>query len=216
MPDPLHVLESQVTPQRLEKIQRVIEQRTYALTVVLEDIFQGHNAAAVLRSCECFGVQDVHCVELSNEFKPSDDVSMGSHKWLDLHRHHSTVDSINQLKAKGYRTVATTLREGAVPIAELPVDKPIALVFGTELTGLSQEAHDACDDFAYLPMVGFTQSFNISVSVALCLQTLTQRLRQTDFYKPTDQQLADLRLSYLKRSVPNFERIMQHLEKSDS
>jgi len=216
MPDLQQVLESQVTPERIEKIERVVANRTYGLTVVLEDIFQGHNAAAVLRSCECFGVQNIHCVELRNEFRPSDEVSMGAHKWLDIYRYGSTVDAIERLKADGYRTVATTLREGAVPVGQLPTDKPIALVFGTELTGLSQQAHQACDNYAYLPMVGFTQSFNISVSVALCLQLLTQRLANEPFFRLTPQQTDALRLSYLKRSVPHYEKIMKHLANTGS
>ena len=201
-----------MTPQRLAKIESVVAQRTYGLTVVLEDVYQEHNAAAVLRSCECFGVQHVHCVELRNNFSPSDEVAVGAEKWLDIHRYKSTTEVIGGLNAQGFRTVAMTLGEGALPLDELPLDKPLALVFGTELKGLSAEGHALCQSKAYLPMWGFTQSFNISVSVALSLQTLMPKLRAQKLFPMSEPERRSLKLEYMKRSLPHWQKMAEHLK----
>jgi tRNA (guanosine-2'-O-)-methyltransferase len=203
-----------VTPERLAKLNTVLDQRTRYLSVALEDVFQGHNAAAVLRSCECFGVQDIHCIELRNAFKPSDEVAMGSEKWLSLYRYNSTEAALKTLKAQGYQIVATTLEPPSIPLAEIPLDKPTVLLFGTELKGLSPAAHEMADIRAYLPMVGFTQSFNISVSVALSLQTLWKRLRAECPWQLKPDQREELLLEWLKKSVPHAENIVSRTHKA--
>ena len=111
----------------------IIQQRTRHVTVALENIFQPHNASAVLRSCDCFGVQDVHVIENTNEYAPNREIDMGSSKWLNIQHYseteNNTLECINKLKAKGYKIVATTPHENDSFIDELPVDQPVALLF---------------------------------------------------------------------------------------
>ena len=146
-----------------ELFDRLVLNRTRHIAVVLEDVYQAHNASAVLRSCDCFGVQDVHVVENRNQYCPNPDVAMGSNKWVDIYKRHSILETYEALRAKGYRIVATLPHEQDTMIGELDITQPTALVFGTELTGLTQEAIEHADAYVKIPMYGFTESFNISV-----------------------------------------------------
>ncbi|WP_309383575.1 TrmH family RNA methyltransferase [Cerasicoccus frondis] len=167
-------------PRRLKEMRRVLGERTQWLSIVLEDIFQPHNSSAVLRTAECFGVQTVHVVEKSRKFKISNQVAMGGAKWIDVERYDHTADCLAKLRAQGYRCAAATLRDDALPLDEVPLDKPLAVLIGHERRGLSEAAHDAADVWFRLPMHGFTQSYNLSVFSSLCLYELTQRLRDSD------------------------------------
>jgi tRNA (guanosine-2'-O-)-methyltransferase len=163
-------------------VSRMLE-RTRHITVVLEDIYQPQNASAVLRTADCFGVQDVHVIENTNEYEINPRVVHGAAKWLNLHKynavHDNTTDCIQKLKAKGYSIVATSPHANSVSLHQLPLNKPVALMFGTEKLGLSSTALEQADELMYIPMFGFTESLNISVSAAICFQHLTHRLRQT-------------------------------------
>ncbi|WP_027421517.1 TrmH family RNA methyltransferase [Crocinitomix catalasitica] len=191
----------------------IIQQRTRHVTVALENIFQPHNASAVLRSCDCFGVQDVHVIENTNEYVPNREIDMGSSKWLNIQHYseteNNTLECINKLKAKGYKIVATTPHENDSFIDELPVDQPVALLFGTEATGLSQLALDNADAFVKLPMYGFTESYNISVSVALALFNITERMRKTENlnWQLSDEESVDIRLEWAKKVVKHSEKV---------
>lgn len=156
---------------------RLVQQRTRHITVMIEDIYQSHNASAVLRSCDCFGVQDVHVVENHNQFNPAGDVAVGSSKWIDYYKYRTTQEAYENLRKKGYRIIATLPHENDTLIGNLDLTQPTALVFGTELTGLTQEAIEMADGYVKIPMYGFTESFNISVSVALSLFSTTERIR---------------------------------------
>lgn len=166
-------------PRRLAEMQRVLTERTQHLTVVLEDIFQPHNSSAVLRTCECFGVQTVHVVEFQKKFRISNQVAMGGAKWIDVERYTDTPGCLDQLRAQGYCCAAATLREDALPLDEVPLDRPLAILIGHERRGLSEAAHDSADIWFQLPIHGFTQSYNLSVFSSLCLYELTKRLRQS-------------------------------------
>jgi tRNA (guanosine-2'-O-)-methyltransferase len=198
----INLLREYATPEKLQKMETVIANRTRHVTVVMEDIFQSHNANAVIRSVECFGVQDIHLIEQQFAFKVSSGVAMGSTKWVDIHKHSSTADAFAALKAQGYKIVATTLHAQAKPLEELNLDHKLALVFGTENVGLSSYAHEHADAFVTIPMVGFTQSFNVSVSVALCLYHITRQLRSSSIaWQLTPQEKQELLLSWLRRTV---------------
>lgn len=176
-----------ITENKRKLFQEIIEYRTNHVTVALENIFQPHNAAAVLRSCDCFGVQNVHVIENGNKYTPNKEIDMGSSKWISMNRYNqeenNTLNCINQLKSKGYKIVATTPHEKDCMIDELPLDQPVALLFGTELTGLSDIALEHSDAYVKLPMYGFTESYNISVSVALALFSVTERMRKDSSIK---------------------------------
>ena len=178
-----HLL-SFITEERKKRFYELIAQRTRHLTIILEDIYQPHNASAVLRSCDCFGIQDVHIIENKNKYEVNPDVALGSAKWLTLYKynrsHSNTASCISALKQKGYRIVATTPHKFDYTPDTLPLDTPFALIFGTELQGLTQEAIELADEYIRIPMFGFTESLNISVSAAILLYSLTNRLRNSD------------------------------------
>jgi tRNA (guanosine-2'-O-)-methyltransferase len=174
-------LEQFITANRRERLLNVLRHRTAHVAVVLENVYQAHNASAVIRSCECFGIQHVHFIENRNHMRVSDEVAMGSSRWVDIHRHtagtSNTADALNTIRNAGYRLVGVTPHENGHIPETLPISQKTALVFGTEMAGLSAEAASQCDAFLKIPMYGFTESFNVSVCAALCLYTITNRLR---------------------------------------
>lgn len=198
--------------KRRELFDRLAPLRTRHICVVLEDVYQSHNAAAVLRSCDCFGVQDVHVVESRNPFNPAGDVAVGSSKWVDYYRHSSIVDTYRYLHSKGYRIVATLPHEHDQMIGDLDISQPTALVFGTELTGLTQEAIDGADAYVKIPMYGFTESFNISVCAALSLFSLTERMRKSPIgWQLSPEEQLDLKLHWAMQTIRDGEEVMQQL-----
>lgn len=200
-----------VTPARLERMQSVLAERTRYAGILLEDIFQSHNASAVLRSCDALGIQDVHVVERNNAMKVNPEIALGSAQWLSLHRHRGADADMGRicgdLKAKGYRLVATSPHADGWEIQSLPLDKgPLILMFGTELTGLSPEALALADEHVRIPMYGFVESFNISVSAAICLSQLSFRLRESSLpWRLTDAEKDEILLEWLKASVGKVE-----------
>jgi tRNA (guanosine-2'-O-)-methyltransferase len=206
-----------ITEHRRMLFDRVLDYRTRYITVVLEDIYQPHNASAVLRTCECFGIQDVHIIENQNTYNINPDVVMGATKWLNLKKYnrleYNTKEAIRELRGLGYRIVATTLNEEAVPLHEfdLHVGK-CALLFGTELTGLTDLALEQADEQLKIPIFGFTESFNISVSAAIILNQLTLKLHRSDLnWRLAEEERDELLINWLRKSVrggdkPGFPR----------
>ncbi len=195
-----------LTPKRLAGFERVLAGRTRFLAVGLENLYQPHNASACLRSCDCFGVQDVHVIESDNVFRPNVDVALGASKWVDVHRYCPPADtvtaSVRRLQAGGFRVVGTSPHSEQLSIAELPLDRPTVVFFGSEKDGLSDEFLAAADDCAYIPMAGFTESLNISVAVAVTLYELTTRLRrERDDWGLTESEIHDLRQRWVARSL---------------
>jgi tRNA (guanosine-2'-O-)-methyltransferase len=204
-------LEKQITQNKREKMDQVIRNRTRHVTIVLEDIFQQHNASAVVRSAECFGIQDLHIVQDRFSFSVNTGVAMGSSKWISMYRYGNTPDAFKALKEQGYRIVATTPHTNACTLQDLPIDQKFALVFGTENVGLSSYAMEHADEYVKIPMYGFTESFNVSVSAALSLYHTTTALRKSDiaWQLSADQEL-EVRLFWLRkaiRGVQQFERM---------
>jgi tRNA (guanosine-2'-O-)-methyltransferase len=202
-----HLLEF-VSENKKNKFEQVIQHRTRYLTIALEDIYQSHNASAVLRSCDCFGIQDVHIIENNNKYQVNPDVALGSSKWLNLYRYNAEPDNtrncLEQLKGRGYRIVAATPHEKGYLLDELPLNQKTALVFGTEMQGLSSIALEMSDAFVKIPMYGFTESFNISVSAALSLYYLTEKLRKTDIqWHLRTEEVTEIKLLWAKQVVRN-------------
>ena len=202
-----------VTDRRLKQFEKRLLQRTRYLTVVLEDIFQPHNASAVLRSCECFGIQNVHIIENRNEYRISPDVALGSYKWLTLERHnltpYNTVTALQSLKLAGYRIVAATPHKNDCKLEDFDLTKgKAALVFGSELDGLTPGALDLADEFIQIPMVGFTESLNISVSAAICIHFLTHQLRKSGIeWHLTETERNEVLLTWLKNTIRKADLI---------
>jgi len=201
-----------VSDHKIQRMNDVLAMRTRQIVVVLEDIYHSHNASAVLRSCDCFGIQDVYTVENRNRLSISKSISMNSHKWLTINRFknrtgNNLVSGINELKSYGYKIAAATPHAG-MTINELPVDAKLALLFGSEKEGLTGEALEISDFSFRIPMYGFTESFNLSVSVALSLFELTGRLRNTvNNWKLTDLEKEKLLLEWLIRTVRAGNRL---------
>jgi tRNA (guanosine-2'-O-)-methyltransferase len=202
-----------VTENKRQKIAAVLEERTDYVTVALEDIYQPHNASAVLRTCECFGVQNVHIIESRNRYQVNPQVAMGSAKWLDLHRYRepgadNTRICLASLRARGYWIVATSPNLQSHTPRVLPLERPVALLFGTEEEGLTDGALAAADATLRLPQFGFTQSYNISVSVAVALATLMERLRSSELpWRLTPARRRELTLAYYRRIVTRHEAL---------
>lgn len=204
----IHYLSGFITPERLKLFEKVLEQRTSYITVVLEDIFQPQNASAVLRTCDCFGIQHVHIIENRNEFRVYREVAMGASKWLSLHKYNqkeqNSIEAIKRLKQSGYRIIATSphLNNHLLPDFDLSKGKA-AIVFGSELPGISETIMNEADDFLKIPMYGFTESFNISVSAAIVLYQLAQKLREQPEigWKLSEQEKDDIKLAWLRSTV---------------
>jgi tRNA (guanosine-2'-O-)-methyltransferase len=193
-----------ITPNKREMFDRIAADRTKHLTVVMENIYQEHNASAVLRSCDCFGLQDLHVIEKDNTYKIQRDIALGAGRWVDMYNYDDsenvTKDCLNNLKSKGYKIVATTPHTDSQTIYDLDLTQPIALVFGTERRGISEEVVEMADEFVKIPMYGFTESFNISVSVAIVLNTLRQRLEQSDLnWKLSEEQQTLLKINWCSK-----------------
>ena len=199
-----------ITKRRMEMFGRVLDYRTRYITVVLEDIYQPHNASAVLRSCECFGIQDVHIIENKNKYRVNPDVVMGASKWLNIIRHKgkefNTPDTVNELKKSGYRIVATIAREEALALEDFDISKgKFALFFGTELTGLTDDMLKQADESIQIPMHGFTDSFNISVSAAIILHHLTLKLQRSGLdWKLDPDEKDEIMVHWLQKSIKNL------------
>lgn len=183
---------------------RIAAQRTKHLTIALENVYQEHNASAVLRTCDCFGIQELHVIEKDNQYKVQRDIALGAGRWVDMYNYDQgpdpTLDCISKLRSKGYRIIATTPHTNDQTIQELDLDTPAALIFGTERRGISHEVIDQADAFVKIPMYGFTESFNISVSAAITLHTLRERLEKSAIqWKLSDDEQVLLKLKWCRK-----------------
>ncbi len=216
MKEIIQYLSQFVTEERFELFKNIVEKRTNWCTVALEDIYQSQNASAVLRTCDCFGVQNVHIIENQYKFNVNPDVALGASQWLSLNYYNkegenNTLNAINSLKNKGYRIVATIPRKNAVSLHNFDVEKgKFALFFGSEMPGLSKIVIDNADEFLHIPMVGFTESFNISVSAAICTHHLRWKLEQSNIkWKINDKEKEEILFNWLKTSIKSSDLIIE-------
>ncbi|MBE0648201.1 MAG: RNA methyltransferase [Bacteroidales bacterium] len=204
-----------LSDNKQQKFREIIQYRTRHITIVLEDIYQPHNASAVLRSCDCFGVQDVHIIENKNKYEVNPDVALGSAKWLNLIKYNqepnNTLDCLGKLKTQGYQIVATTPHKDDFTPETFPLHQKFALLFGTELRGLTPEALKLADKFIRIPMVGFTESLNISVSAAILLHRLTSRLHQSKVnWRLPEEEVTDTLISWASAMIKKPDLIIQN------
>lgn len=199
-------------PERFDGLRSRLESRTRYMIMCLEDIYYPHNASAVIRSAEAFGLQEIHAVESHTHFRPSKHVVRGTDQWIDLHRWNDTPALVSHLRERGYRIVVTSPRPGGSTPADFDIaGGPFALFMGTEKSGASQWLIDQADEHLQIPMVGFAESLNISVSAAIITQRLCERLRapdcQIDWMLPPNEQQQIL-LRWLRSSIRDAERIL--------
>lgn len=214
----IEYLKQYINTDRFNLFEKILNYRTKYATVVLEDVFQPHNASAVLRTCDIFGIQDIHIIENTNEFKPNRDISMGSFKWLNIKKYNgsnfNTLNALNYLKNNGYRIVATTPHSENCELRNFDITKgKFALVFGSERPGITDFVSENADEFIKIDMYGFTQSFNISVSVAVILHELIEKLHDSDInWHLSEQEHDEIIFEWLKINITNSEKILKHYE----
>lgn len=208
-----------ITAERREKIERYSPERTRYVASVLENMYQGHNISAVLRTSDCFGMQDVHIIEDKHRYNVNEDVAKGAAQWLSLHHYYSqngensTETCYKKLRADGYLIAATTPHRNDMLIDEMPLTQKVALVFGTEQHGLSDYALENADYYVKIPMYGFTESFNISVCAGISFYEVTRRLRQSAInWRLSEEELIDLQLEWLGRTTHRTEQILEKLK----
>ena len=201
-----------VTPERLALFNKILSFRTNYLTVVLEDMYQTHNASAVVRTADCFGIQNVHVIENKHVFNYNPDVVRGASNWVTLNRHKdaemNTTQALRKLRKDGYRIVVATPHEHDVDLEDFDLEKgKAAIVFGCERPGLTEWATKEADEFMKIPMVGFTESLNVSVSVAVTLHHLTHQLRNhsTIDWNLTEVEKQKVMLDWLRRSLKRVD-----------
>lgn len=189
-------------------VEKVLEQRTRYVTVVLENIYQSQNASAVIRTCECMGLQDVHIVEDTAKYHLNIRVLKGSYKWMNLERYrrkevNNTAVCFERLRAQGYRILVADPAADDISIDDLEVSAgKVALVFGNELRGASAYSLQNADAKIRIPMFGFTESLNVSVSVAICMNTIMGKLRQSDVHIGlTEEEKEYIRLGWYRKIV---------------
>jgi tRNA (guanosine-2'-O-)-methyltransferase len=215
-------LQQFLNPERIERFEGVLANRTKHFTVAVENIFQSHNASAVMRSCDCFGVQDLHVIANHNQYELSKDVAMGAEKWVDMHSYYkkenNTQDCMDELKSQGFQIVATTPHTNDVLLPDFDVTKKSAFFFGTEISGLSDIVLDQADAFVRIPMYGFTESYNISVSAALVLHDVVNRLKKSEVdWALSEEELMDKRIDWAVKSLKSGPQVLaQLLSKADS
>lgn len=211
----IEYLKSFVTEERLLLFEEKLALRSKKLTLVLEDVFQSRNISAAMRSADCFGLQDIHIIENKNEFVTDKTVSLGSGKWLSVIQHNkkenNTSDCIKKLKKEGYQIIAATPHNPDISLDEVDIENnKVAILLGTELTGLSDEALQLADKKMKINMYGFTESLNISVSAAICCQNLSDRMRRTDDkWKIKEEEKLDIILNWLRNTIKSSSEIEQ-------
>ena len=163
----------------------------------------------MVRSCDVFGVQQAHLIESKFGKRLDKDIAMGAQQWVDIKRYNTTTDCIDTLREQGYKIVATTPHRNNCSLTDFKLESKTALFFGTERDGLSEEVLETADSFLKIPMVGFTESLNISVSAAIILHTLTSQLRKESInWRLTEEEKLEKRLDWTKKSVRSLNDVL--------
>ncbi|CAI8162286.1 MAG: tRNA (guanosine(18)-2'-O)-methyltransferase [Polaribacter sp. SA4-10] len=213
----LQYFEGYLTEKRKALFKKVLEDRTRHFTVVLEDIFQSHNTSAVVRTCDIFGIQDIHVIENKYNQKVSKHVAKGSQKWLSINRYKSDGDNtktcLESLKSKGYQIIATTPHNNSCLLEDFDINKKSAFVFGVEAEGVSDYVKQNADGYLKIPMVGFTESLNISVAAAIILQKITSKLRNSNSnWKLSNVEKKTLYFNWIKGTIKNVIKIEEYYQ----
>lgn len=208
-----------VTEKRKNTFKNILLNRTRHFTVVLEDILQQHNSSAVIRSCDVFGIQDIHIIENKYHSKVSRHVAKGSQKWLNLNNYkedkNNTKDCLTRLKNEGYQIIATSPHNNTCTLHDIDISKKSAFIFGVEKSGVSEEVLINSDEILTIPMVGFTESLNISVAAAIILENLTNKLRNSNYqWRLSEKEQEIIYANWLEKSIKNVDEIKNRFFKT--
>jgi tRNA (guanosine-2'-O-)-methyltransferase len=207
-----------LTPERIQLFEQIIDQRTNHFTVISEDIFQEHNASAIVRSCDSFGIQTLHLIESRNTYQVHEGIARGSNQWVTLEHHYSeglpSEDIFQRIKERGYKIVATSPHAIEYDIFNLPINEPLAFVFGAEKKGVTEAATEQADYLVRIPMYGFAESLNVSVSVAIVLNELRNRLKNSTIdWKLTNEERVRTKLSWCRKHLKSSELIENEIKR---
>ena len=203
-------LQQFLTDERLSKIEHFSKESSDFVLPVMEDVYQFRNAAAIVRSVEACGFHHVVALEEENVFNPNLKVTKGAETWVQVEKMPNNLDSLKEIKSRGYRILAVSPEKNATMLPDYEVKEPIALVFGTELEGVSDEILDFADETLAIPMFGFTKSFNVSVAAAICMYELKQKLMKSGIeYQLSEEKLLELKIRWAKNSIKSSEQILE-------
>ena len=209
-------MKDHLTEDRWEKIQKTARQRTRYISVVMENIYYTQNMSAVIRTCDALGIQDVHVIGQLNSARINKNVALGASSWTTIRRdtRRPVEEALTDLKEKGYRILATLPREDAVPLDEVDIEKgKIALIFGQEVCGLSETAIRMADEAVTIPMYGFSESFNISVSAGICLYELKKKLMNSNAdWRISPEEIKELEYRWIKKTLKHSDEIEKEYE----
>lgn len=194
---------NELSPHRCQRVIDVAAGRLKGITVVMENLVDNHNASAVLRTCEGLGVDTLHVVEQPNRWEKNKAIARSADDWVTIQKHQGLARCLGDLGAAGFDLYAADVGQGCIPLGEIDVSRPVALVFGSEHSGLSKRALALTDHRFTIPMHGMVESFNVSVSAAVALWDITSRRRkavgnETDL---DEDEVYERALRYLKRAV---------------
>lgn len=203
-------LQGYLTEERKERFLEVLKNRTKFLTVAIEDVYQMHNTSAIIRSCDVFGIQEVHVVEDRFSKRLDKNIAVGAEQWVDVHKYQSTGECVSRLKGRGYQIMATTPHDDSLLLPDFFPKKKTALFFGTEKEGLSEEVMQQADGFLKIPMVGFSESLNVSVSAAIIIQELAHKVRNSNVnWQLSEDEIFEKRFDWTKKSIKSVEGIIE-------
>lgn len=212
----LPILLNMISDNKNDLFEEIINMRTKHLTIVIENMYQEQNASAVIRTADCLGVQDVHIIENNNKLRINPEISLGSSKWMNIHQYYksenNTLNCIQSLKQQGYTIAATSPHKDDMLISELPVENKTALLFGTELTGLSDTALEEADVYVKIPMYGFTESYNLSVSAGICMYDFINRLKSSSLdWKLSEEEKVEVLFEWARKTIRKGDEIIEKL-----
>ena len=202
-------LQQFLTDERLEKINHFAPESSDFVLPVIEDVFQFRNAAAIVRSVEACGFHKIIAMESEHEFNPNLRVTKGAETWVEVEKLPHNLDSLREIKNRGYKILAVSPENNATMLSDYDLKEPVALVFGTEAAGVSEEILDFADETLAIPMYGFTQSFNVSVAAAICVYELRQKLLRSNLdYKLSAEKLWEMKVRWAMNSIKSGEQIL--------
>lgn len=202
-----------LTEERLRKIEHFSQESSDFILPVVEDVYQFRNAAAILRSVEACGFHKVVALEKENVFDPNLRVTKGADTWVEVEKLPRTMDSLKDIKNRGYKIVAVSPERNATMLPDYQPKEPLALVFGTEWEGTTDELLDFADETLAIPMYGFTQSFNVSVAASICMYDLKQKLINSGIdYKLSEEKLLEMKIRWAVNTIPSGKQILDRFK----
>lgn len=206
-----------LTEQRLQKIEHFSKESSNFVLPVMEDVYQFRNAAAIVRSVEACGFHKIVALESNNIFNPNLKVTKGAETWVEVEKLPHNLETLEKIKNRGYKIVAVSPEKNATLLPDFKISEPVALVFGTEWQGVSEDFLDFCDETLAIPMYGFTQSFNVSVAAAICMYELKQKLINSGIgYKLSEEKILELKIRWATNSIPSGKQIFETFIENES